>query len=234
MTKSTKTTATPSRPRATPRKSVSVKVPPTATPEDERLAMQRTIVAPSIRAVNVIAASTPQPFKDELDFTDMMAVLHEQAKAVHSGDLSHAETMLINQAVALEGVFSSLIGKAMKQEYMQNIESFMRMALRAQNQCRTTLETLATIKQGPVVFARQANIAHGHQQVNNGTDQSPEAQSNPPQAGGGRAGASKNQNESNELLEAKQNGLDTGAQGTTSGADPEMATVGKIDRTADG
>ena len=44
----------------------------------------------------------------------------------------------------------------------------MRMALKAQSQCRATLETLATIKNPPAVFARQANIAQGPQQVNNG------------------------------------------------------------------
>ena len=43
----------------------------------------------------------------------------------------------------------------------------MRLALRAQGQCRATAETLAAIKNGPAVFARQANIAHGPQQVNN-------------------------------------------------------------------
>ena len=43
----------------------------------------------------------------------------------------------------------------------------MRLALKAQGQCRATLETLATIKNPPVVFARQANIAQGPQQVNN-------------------------------------------------------------------
>ena len=40
----------------------------------------------------------------------------------------------------------------------------MRMALKAQNQCRMTLETLATIKNPPVVFAKQANTAQGPQQ----------------------------------------------------------------------
>ncbi len=40
---------------------------------------------------------------------------------------------------------------------MPNIEGFMRMALRAQSQCRTTLETLAAIKNPPSVYARQAN-----------------------------------------------------------------------------
>jgi hypothetical protein len=43
----------------------------------------------------------------------------------------------------------------------------MQMVLKAQSQCRATLKTLATIKNPPVVFARQANIAQGPQQVNN-------------------------------------------------------------------
>ena len=42
----------------------------------------------------------------------------------------------------------------------------MRLSLKAQGQCRATLETLAVIK-NPPVFAHQANIAHGPQQVNN-------------------------------------------------------------------
>jgi hypothetical protein len=45
----------------------------------------------------------------------------------------------------------------------------MRLALKAQSQCRATLETLSAIKNPPVVFARQANITNGPQQVNNGT-----------------------------------------------------------------
>ena len=39
----------------------------------------------------------------------------------------------------------------------------MRIALKAQSQCRATLETLAAVKNLPVVFARQANIAQGPQ-----------------------------------------------------------------------
>jgi hypothetical protein len=45
----------------------------------------------------------------------------------------------------------------------------MRLALRAQNQARATLETLSTVKNPPhpATFVRQQNIAHGAQQVNN-------------------------------------------------------------------
>ena len=52
-------------------------------------------------------------------------------------------------------------------EYIEATERYMRLALKAQGQCWATLETLAAIKNPPVVFARQANFANGPQQVNN-------------------------------------------------------------------
>jgi hypothetical protein len=64
----------------------------------------------------------------------------------------------------------NLARRATKQEYMKNWEGYLRMALKAQNQCRMTLETLATIK-NPPVFTKQANINNGgQQQVNNGAE----------------------------------------------------------------
>lgn len=53
-------------------------------------------------------------------------------------------------------------------------DRFMRLGLKAQDQCRHTLETLAVMK-NPPVFARQANIANGPQQVNNGHAPEPRA-----------------------------------------------------------
>ena len=45
----------------------------------------------------------------------------------------------------------------------------LRSDLKAQAQCRATLEALAEIKNPhPVAFVKQANISSGHQQVNNG------------------------------------------------------------------
>lgn len=38
---------------------------------------------------------------------------------------------------------------------MSHWDAFMRTALKAQNQCRMTLETLATINNPPLVFANQ-------------------------------------------------------------------------------
>ncbi len=53
---------------------------------------------------------------------------------------------------------------------MGTAETLLRLALKAQSQCRTTLLTLAEIKNPrPIAFVNQANFAHGPQQVNNRT-----------------------------------------------------------------
>jgi hypothetical protein len=100
----------------------------------------------------------------------------------------------------------------------------LRLALKAQRQCRATLETLVAIKNPqPMAFVRQANIAHGPQQVNNGAVQPGEP-----------SRAWEAENLQNKLLEA-QNGerLDFGAPGAAGGADSQMETVGAVHRPED-
>ena len=101
----------------------------------------------------------------------------------------------MNQATALQSLFARLTEKAFCEAHLPQFDGFMRMALRAQNQCRATLETLAALKNPPLVFAKQANIAHGNQQVNNGI---------PKPAAHARAGENKIQQ--NELLTEVQHG----------------------------
>jgi hypothetical protein len=87
--------------------------------------------------------------------------------------------MLTAQAHTLDAIFHRLAQKATHSEYLNELDANLRLALKAQSQCRTTLETLAAIKNPqPLAFVRQANIAHGPQQVNNDAAQSGE----PPRA----------------------------------------------------
>jgi hypothetical protein len=101
----------------------------------------------------------------------------------------------------------------MKQEYLVNMDSVLKLAFRAQNQCRMTLETLSAIKNPPVVYAKQANFAAGHQQVING--------------------ARENEIPRNQLY-TNDHGttLDSSGAATAVGIDPAMEAVGTIDRTA--
>ena len=124
-------------------------------------------------------------------------------------------------------MFVSFARRAQAQQFQANLESFFRMAMKAQNQCRMTLETLATIKNPPVVFAKQANIAHGPQQVNNGVSASP----SPAHA------REEKEIQSNELLtDGAEHGqaLDTRGTAAAGGTDKELAAVGAIDRPTDG
>lgn len=130
-------------------------------------------------------------FGADTDLTAYMAELRMQVNAVQHGDMKGVESMLVTQANTLDMIFNHLARKAAYSEYLNQFQAHLALALKAQAQCRTTLEALAEIKNPrPVAFVKQANIANGPQQVNNGRV--------PPDA---RAHARENSaNFSNELL----------------------------------
>jgi hypothetical protein len=106
-----------------------------------------------------------------LDGPETAAKIKERAQAVIDGDLSQAEAMLINQAHSLQAMFANLAERAQKQTYLPQVQCLMGLALKAQAQCRATLQTLVEVKfPKSTAFIRQANIAH-QQQVNNSTVQ---------------------------------------------------------------
>jgi hypothetical protein len=178
----------------------------------------RLAATSTVAATRVIAAAEGKTGLGELlDIPALIKLMREQATAVQGGSLAEAEAMLINQATALQTLFVRLIEKGMAQEALLQYEAHMRLALRAQSQCRATLETLATIKNPPIVYARQANVTTGPQQINNGTaapTQAREIKTEQPQLMRGDHG----------------DWMDTGTAGAAIGSDPEMATLGKIDR----
>jgi hypothetical protein len=104
-----------------------------------------------------------------LPLTELLAALKSDGERAHNGDLRNAEMMLASQAIALNSMFAELARRAAANmgQYLDVTETYLKLSLKAQNQCRATLETLAAMKNPPTVFAKQANIAHGPQQVNN-------------------------------------------------------------------
>lgn len=104
------------------------------------------------------------------DLGALVTALDRQVKAVNGGDLKQVEGMLLTQAHTLSELFNGLVRRATNQQLLRPYETYLRLALKAQSQCRTTLETLAFMKNPPnVAFVRQANISGGHQQINNGS-----------------------------------------------------------------
>lgn len=130
----------------------------------------------------------------ELSINTLVNDLGKQCELAGQGDLSRAETILTAQAHTLDAIFHNFARRAQRAEYMNQLEANMRLALKAQSQCRSTLETLAAIKNPqPVAFVKQANISNGPQQVNNGKSFSTSTRE--------RAHARKTENRQNELLE---------------------------------
>jgi len=181
--------------------------------EQKAAALVRSVTSPTVRG-----AVTTQAFSKAFGETDLQSLVNElgkQCKRVRDGDLARAESLLMTQAHSLDSIFNELARRAALNmgEYLNATERYLRLALKAQSQCRATLETLAAIKNPPVIYARQANIANGPQQVNNGTPPSP--------------AHGKTSIEPNKLLEQQnEQWLDTGTQGAASGANSALATVG--------
>jgi hypothetical protein len=174
---------------------------------------------PETAAARVIqAAERTTSLDDHLDVQALAATLRDQAAIVRSGSLGQAESILINQAAALQSLFARLVERGMASDSVPGFEANLRMALRAQAQCRATLETLAEIKNPTVVYARQANVTTGPQQVNNGvaTPPAPRARDLEPEP-------------SKLLEETDGQWLDTGATSARGRADPHLATVGAVD-----
>jgi hypothetical protein len=184
-------------------------------------ATARVLTRPEVQAA--VAIKSLQG--DNHDVNAVIRELERQVTAVQAGDFRRAEAMLIAQAHTLDELFSNLARRASRNfdsGYRDAGETYLRLALKAQSQCRTTWESLAEIKNPrPVAFVRQANIAHGPQQVNNGMGQAMEPTPR----------AEKSAFHSNELLGCNSGErLDIGAPETAVGANPELAAVGEVDR----
>ncbi|MDR6153926.1 hypothetical protein QF021_002015 [Acidovorax delafieldii] len=159
-----------------------------------------------------------------LDVTECVMTLKQRVDTTHDGNLKHAETTLTAQAAALDAIFNEMARRAALNmgEYLEATERYMRLALKAQGQCRATLETLAGIKNPPVIFAKQANIAHGPQQVNNDSF---------PSSTRIRAHARKRGTTPDELLEGPQHGstnMDDRAATTPTRGHPAVETLEPI------
>ena len=98
-----------------------------------------------------------------------MEGLRNTFKEVKDNDLTTMEAMLIGQATALQTIFTSLASRAVTRGHLKQYETFLGLALTAQTQSRATISALVELTYPrQATFVKQANIAHGPQQINNG------------------------------------------------------------------
>lgn len=173
----------------------------------------------SLSAATMSAAlsdSFTSPLFPDLNMGDVINVLNEKISTIQGGDMQPIEAMLISQAQALQTMFVSLGRQAASKTQLNQYTAFMNLALKAQSQSRATIQALIELKYPKqATFVKQANIAHGHQQVNNETNT--------------RAFAHTKENDiqPNELLEDNHGSqtMDKRATQTTIPEDKAMATL---------
>jgi len=205
------------------------------SPESEKRTLEPHEIVGSTTVQAAVGMQSWGKFAGEPELGPLLNDLRERVKKVQGGDMRSVEAMLYGQAMTLETIFTNLARRATSQEYLKQFQTYLGLALKAQAQCRATLEALAEIKNPrPVAFVKQANISSGHQQVNNGLA----PQTGDPHARaftGAGARAEDSQSAPNELLEQQHgNWLDTRAQGEAGGADPHLAPLGEVNRAAHG
>ena len=160
-----KSRAKDDKPPSTQPEKPALSVPQRPGENNERSAA-RAMLRPDVQAgATLLCYNKDQP---DLTLDGLVSELSAQCEAATKGDLTRSEALLTSQAHTLDSLFHSLARRANGAQYLGQMEAFLRLSLKAQSQCRATIETLAEIKNPrAVAFVTQANIAHGPQQVNN-------------------------------------------------------------------
>lgn len=228
--------AKPSNARKLPAKAGQAKPGKPAAPVNKARHMQLVLqegqtqdraVAEAALCPEVTNASTAADYSQglfsDIHLQDCVEVMQADIKAVNGGNLDKLEGMLTGQAEALNAMFNNFAKRAIHADVMPKLETYFRLALKAQAQCRATVEAIAEIKfPKSAMFIRQANIAH-QQQVNNERTNSRSSTCT--------HAHEKNITSANELLkEPTYEALDARGTRTASGINPMLEAVGTVDR----
>ena len=196
--------------------------------ETTEAALARAVLDPTFQAAHNVPQLVTVANHD-LDVDALRRELKAQCRAIAGGDLTRSEAVLVAQAHTLDLLFNVLMTRAAANlgAYLETAERYLRLALRAQAQCRATVETLAAIKNpAPTVIAKQANVTSGPQEVNQsfGTDARAGAQA---RAGNSESTPTEVSGGQHELLQ------DGRASAAAFGNDPSLAALGEVHRAED-
>ena len=168
-------------------------------PEAIAAAALSPVTTSALVAINATRPRFTNADGSDLGMAAVVSAVKEMADKAAAGDLGDFERMLAAQSVALNASFADLATRANANFAIGNMdagETFFRLAMRAQSQCRASIETLSEMKNPRPVFINPKQVNHsggGPQQINNGR--------NPKRRAGGKKSFSPN-----KLLGAKPNG----------------------------
>ena len=139
--------------------------------KDEKVGrtLARVTLDPQTRNASLAMTFGTQMFGDKYvpEIMETSAVLGEEIQQALKGDLSLATRMFTSQAFALDTLFTEMARRAGLNmgQYPDAADRYMRLALKAQGACRTTLEALAKLHQPREQTVKHVHINSGAQAV---------------------------------------------------------------------
>ncbi|MFN2099429.1 hypothetical protein [Altererythrobacter sp. MF3-039] len=137
--------------------------------EEPLKTVARLSLRPGVRHAQVAGSAAGYLFGDTntpsiMDNTEVLAEILKSAKC---GDKELSSQLLAAQAVTLDALFTELAMRSKQNmgQYFDAAERYMRLALRAQSNCRTTLEALARLHQPREQTVKHVQVNEGGQAV---------------------------------------------------------------------
>jgi len=105
--------------------------------------------------------------EQSLHWPDFADAISDQVETVQGGDTKPLEALLMSQALSLQAMFCEMSRRAAINMGgdISVVEAYMRLALKAQAQSRTNVETLAKMKQPREQIVRHVTVHEGGQAV---------------------------------------------------------------------
>jgi len=119
-------------------------------------------VAPVVRHAAVSKGFTDQFFTDrgEVSVFDVAEALRLMCDKARKGSEDLTADILLSQAVTLDATFTDMLRRAGRNfgEYPEAAERYMRMAMKAQANCRVTLEALTKVQRGGEQIVKHVHV----------------------------------------------------------------------------
>jgi hypothetical protein len=133
-------------------------------------AMARELLEPHLRHALTASTFAGKVIGNEIEkpgIMDFVGHVQKVSTAAETGDLAIASRILASQAVTLDTMFTELARRAAlnMSEYIDAADRYSRMALKAQSNCRATLEALAKLHQPREQTVKHVHVGRGGQAV---------------------------------------------------------------------
>lgn len=133
-------------------------------------ATARKLLQPALKNAAAASAFASKMMGSNLELPgigDYADHVHAVSEGAAAGDIAMASKYLSAQAITLDSMFTELARRAALNmgEYMDASERYGRLALKAQSNCRATLEALAKLHQPREQTVRHVHVNEGGQAV---------------------------------------------------------------------